>query len=205
MGPPSNNPLDGVDRLLIDGNNLLHALRQRDAGAVLPAAALVGRIRAVVPAAVAIELVFDGPSERGMRGTRVASGLIVRYGGRHTADDVLLSLVDEARAATGPAGADNILVVSDDRQLRYRLRERGAGTAGTHWLLGRLERRTLDSPATGNPRPPRDPHAARAAERNPATPDDERERTWRPGRGATVKRGNPKRPAHRRRRPPIHG
>jgi hypothetical protein len=206
---PSPNPLAGVDRLLVDGNNLLHSLRHRGAGPgegarpPLPAAALVGRLRAAVPAQVAIELVFDGPPDPGMRGTRVASGLIVRHAGRRSADQLLLALVEEARAVAGPSGADNILVVTDDRDLRIALTTRGARTARSHWLLGRLERRTLEAPATGNARPAGAGRAAaRDAANGKADPDDAERAGWRPGRGATMKRGNPRR---RRRRPPIHG
>jgi hypothetical protein len=182
MRKPSADPLAGTDRLLIDGSNLLHALRRDGAGA--PPAALIGRLRGVVPATVAIELVLDGQPEPGMYGARVASGLVVRHGGRRTGDDVLLRLVDEARE--GHAALDNILVVTDDRQLRVALGARGVRTAGTRWLLGRLERGRLSAPSTGNPR---GPAPARDAARGP---DDDRP-GWRPGRGATTKHGNPKR------------
>jgi len=183
---PSADPLAGTDRLLIDGSNLLHALRRDGAGA--PPAALIGRLRGVVPATVAIELVLDGPPEPGMYGARVASGLVVRHGGRRTGDDVLLRLVDEARDGRG--ALDNILVVTDDRQLRAALGARGVRTAGTRWLIGRLERGRLSAPSTGNARGPAPvPGGTGDAARDR---DDERP-GWRPGRGATTKHGNPKR------------
>jgi hypothetical protein len=182
MRKPSADPLAGTDRLLIDGSNLLHALRRDGAGA--PPAALIGRLRGVVPAGVGIELVLDGQPEPGMHGARVASGLVVRHGGRRTGDDVLLRLVDEASAADGGReAADNILVVTDDRQLRIALQARGVRTAGTRWLLGRLERGRLSAPSTGNARGPAPP---------PRDRDDDQP-GWRPGRGATTKHGNPKR------------
>jgi hypothetical protein len=188
---PARNPLDGVDRLLVDGNNMLHA-GHRPAGP-LPPTALIGRLRGVIPAAVGIELVFDGPPEPGLRGERIASGLIVRHGGRWSADQVLLSLVDQARATAGAGrGADNILVVTDDRELRVALNGRGARTAGSAWLLDRLARGTLRSPSTGNPRPPRDPRRPTTAETE-AEADDGGRPGWQPGRGATTKHGNPKR------------
>ena len=178
------DPLTGTDRLLIDGTNLLHAL-SRKLGAA-PQAALIGRLRAIVPASIGIELVFDGAPDPGMRGERVASGLIVRHAGRRSADEVLLSLVDETRAVAGAAATGALLVVSDDHALRASLRAKGARTAGSAWLLGRLERPKLSSPSVGNRRPP----ASRPTEeRDPAT-----ERPgWKPGRGATTKRGNPRR------------
>ncbi|MEX2011856.1 MAG: hypothetical protein WEF51_06455 [Chloroflexota bacterium] len=189
MRKPSADPLAGTDRLLIDGSNLLHALRRDGAGA--PPAALIGRLRGVVPAGVAIELVLDGQPEPGMYGARVASGLIVRHGGRRTGDDVLLRLVDEAHTAGGGRETvDNILVVTDDRQLRVALGARGVRTAGTRWLLGRLERGRLSAPSTGNARGPAP--ARRGSEEGSDGRDDDRP-GWRPGRGATAKHGNPKR------------
>lgn len=182
------DPLTGTDRLLIDGTNLLHALSRKPGAA--PQAALIGRLRAIVPASIGIELVFDGAPDRGMRGERVASGLIVRHAGRRSADEVLLSLVDETRAVAGAAATGALLVVSDDHALRASLRAKGARTAGSAWLLGRLERPKLSAPSVGNRRPP--PVSRPTEERDP---DVERP-GWNPGRGATTKRGNP-----RRRRP----
>ena len=43
-----------------------------------PPAALIGRLRAVIPAPIAIELVFDGPAEPGLRGERIARGAGMR-------------------------------------------------------------------------------------------------------------------------------
>ncbi len=178
------DPLTGTDRLLIDGTNLLHALSRKPGAA--PQAALIGRLRAIVPAAIGIELVVDGAPDRGMRGERVASGLIVRHAGQRSADEVLLSLVDETRAVSGAAATGAILVVSDDHALRASLRLKGARTAGAAWLLGRLERPKLSAPSVGNRRPP---VARPTEERDPAA-----ERPgWKPGRGATTKRGNPRR------------
>jgi hypothetical protein len=185
MAPP-RDPLIDTDRVLVDGSNLLHALTRR--GGPAPQAALIGRLRAAIPPTVGIELVFDGPPDPGMRDARIASGLIVRHAGRRSADEMLLGLVDQARGAAGAAGAAGVLVVTDDRELRSALHAKGARTAGTAWLLGRLERRASVAPSVGNRRPP-SPAPGQAAE------DDDR-RPWKPGRGATVKRGNP-----RRRRP----
>jgi hypothetical protein len=97
---------------------------------------------------------------------------------------VLIDLVDQARAAVGAAGAAGLLVVTDDRALRASVAARGARTAGTGWLLARLSRPSVSAPSVGNRRPPR----------MPSGPDANDDRTpWKPGRGATVKRGNPRR------------
>jgi hypothetical protein len=178
------DPLTGTDRLLIDGTNLLHAMSRKPGAA--PQAALIGRLRAIVPASVGIELVFDGVPDSGMRGERIASGLIVRHAGRRSADELLLSLVEETRATAGSAATGGLLVVSDDHALRASLRAKGARTAGSAWLLGRLDRPKLSAPSVGNRRPARGgPHDTGAAEH-----DGPR---WNPGRGATTKKGNPRR------------
>jgi predicted RNA-binding protein with PIN domain len=206
VSPSAANPLDGVDRLIVDGTNLLHALGRLPDGERLPQAALIGRLRAAVPAAVAIEIVFDGAPEPGLRGTRIAAGVLVRYGGRWSADRAIVGLVDEARTVAGSArGADNVLVVTDDRELRLAVRDRGAGTARAAWLLARLGRTRPSAPTTGAGRAPAGgarpvvgrPEIGRP---NPAEPDDDRP-GWRPGRGATAKKGNPRR-TRRSSRPP---
>lgn len=195
------NPLEGVSRLLVDGTNLLHALRRGAGADAAPPAALIGRLRGAIQPETQITLVFDGPPDRGTRGERIAAGVTVQYSGRYTADTILVTLVEDATmGAENPAQAgDSILVVTDDRDLRLALRRRGARTAGTQWLLGRLERPRLAAPSIGNARPPAPP---RIAQQQPgeATEDEATGRTsWRPGRGATAKTGNPKRQPRARR------
>jgi hypothetical protein len=192
MPSPDRDPLAATQRLLVDGTNLLHSL-SRGAGAA-PAAALIGRLRAIIPAHVTIELIFDGPPERGLRNERIAAGTVVRYGGARSADAVILTIVDDVRMLDGPDGTATLLIVTDDRDLKYGARMRGARTAGAAWLLGRLGSGRLASPSIGNPRPRRTGAAGDVGGR-PATGDgDETERVgWHPGRGATTKRGNPKR------------
>jgi hypothetical protein len=201
------NPLEGVTRLLVDGTNLLHALSRGPGPGHQPPAALIGRLRGAVPPETAITLVFDGPPDRGVRGERIAAGVTVQYSGRYSADTILVTLVEDATlGAHRPAEiADTILVVSDDRDLRLALRRRGARTAGAQWLLGRLARPRLAAPSIGNSRPPAPP---RIPQQRPgeATEDEASGRTsWTPGRGATVKKGNPKRQAKSGRPRAEHG
>lgn len=172
------NPLEGIERLLIDGSNLLHALRRGAPAA--PAATLIGRLRGVIELPVRIELLFDGPPDPGLYGARIASGLMIRYSGHVSADTMLARMVSEA---VDPA---RLLVVSDDIDLRHEITRRGARTAGTAWIIGRLDRSRLLSPSIGRPKPPPAPEPA-------ATDDAEPAPGWQPGRGATTKRGNPKR------------
>jgi hypothetical protein len=185
------NPLEGVTSLLVDGTNLLHALSRGPERQ--PPAALIGRLRGAIPAETKIVLVFDGPPEPGVRGERIAGGVTVQYSGRYTADTILVTLVEDATmgAASPAQSADAILVVTDDRDLRVALRRRGARTAGAQWLIGRIERPRLASPSVGNPRPPLPPRIPQPR------PGEETEESlqprWSPGRGATAKRGNPRR------------
>jgi hypothetical protein len=191
------DPLIATSTLVVDGSNLLHAIRR--GGTPLPPAALIGRLRAVIPAETAIELFLDGAPEPGMRRQRVAAGLTVRYAAPVSADAAILARLERL----DPVAADGILVVTDDRDLRHALERRGARTARTHWMLARLARVPLSAPATGNPRPRRGggtadgpagaPGGGRGASGGPGAGDEEDANRWRPGRGATAKRGNPKR------------
>jgi predicted RNA-binding protein with PIN domain len=196
MPQPDRDPLAATRRLLVDGTNLLHAL-SRTAGAA-PAAALIGRMRGAIPASTTIELVFDGPAERGLRNERIAAGVVVRYSGGRTADDVILTMIEDVRLLDGADGTATLLVVTDDRDLRHGSRLRGARTAGSAWLLGRLDSGRLSSPSVGNPRPARPVRSAPSGPAAAATSSDgdpaETDRPgWKPGRGATTKRGNPRR------------
>ena len=193
MAFPNRDPLADTERVLIDGNNVLHRIA-RTAGSA-PPAALVGRLRSRIPAGIAIELVFDGPPEGHLRGERVAAGTTVRYGGARSADAVILDSVEAVRRDGGPAATARLLVVTDDHDLRHGVRRRGGRTAGVAWLLGRLEVGAPTTASLANARPPRIRPAGELPGANDgASSDDDPERPgWRPGRGATTKRGNPKR------------
>ena len=196
--PPSRRvvPLDGTTRLLVDGTNLLY--RMGSPGAA-PPAAIIGRLRAAIPGTVTIDLVFDGVGH-GVFG-RVAQGMTVRYAGKRSADDVILDLTSEAAMEPGRTGAEHVLAVTNDRELRNRLDAKGARTASVQWLLGRLDLPTISSPAPGNRRPP-----SIGAGRGPEERGRRRRRDrpgWKPGRGATTKTG-PARKVARHKRHPRH-
>jgi hypothetical protein len=190
------DPLEGTARLFVDGTNLLHALgRARGGapaggaqaeGAPLPAAALVGRLRALVPAATAVTIVLDGMPAPGAIGRRVTSGVDVRYAGSRPAD---ILLHDLTRTTPNP---ELTLVVTDDAELGRALRALGARTAHASWLAGRLDRQRLVAPAAGRPRPPVVGRGAAGPDGDAADRESDT-RHWKPGRGATKKTGNPKR------------
>lgn len=192
------SPIDGVARLVIDGTNLLYRLG--GGGTAAPPAAIIGRLRAAIPATVSIDLVFDGAGH-GVSG-RLAQQLRVRYSGRHTGDHAILELADEAviAAGGGPAAGARVLVVTDDRELRFRLQARGVRTVPLVWLVGRLGRPVLAAPAVANRRPTLG--GGQPAREAGQGEEPERAR-WTPGRGATSKTG----PAHklaRHKRHPKH-
>ncbi len=154
---PSSDPLAGVERVFIDGSNLLFALgrganaeRAGAAGVALPApaSAIIGRLRAAFPPSVIVDLVFDGRATGGVHG-RLATGLRVSYSGFGSADRLIDEGVAAQLQADGPAGTWGILVVTDDRGLRELVRSKGARTAGTAWLAGRIGRVAEDTSRRG--------------------------------------------------------
>ena len=140
--------MTGVERVLVDGSNLAHALGRTQA-APRPAAGIIGAMRAAFPSGVRVEVVFDGIGQaaigRGGIGragspARAAENLFVQHAGRRTADRVIDEAVAAQLQADGPAGTWGILVVTDDRELRDLVQSKGARVAGTGWLAGRLSR-----------------------------------------------------------------
>jgi hypothetical protein len=194
--PDDRRVLDGIDRLVIDGTNVLHALSR--SATPVPATALVGRLRAVVPPGVAIVVVLDGSPEHGLVARRVASGVEVRYAGRATADEAITAMVERERGGFGTAG---LLVVTDDIELGQHVRRAGGRTVRNGWLIRRLERQRLSAPVSGKTTPgsigrPAPPAGGSGGAGQPAPhsgDDDSGAPRWSPGRGATRKRGNPRR------------
>jgi hypothetical protein len=191
--------LEGVTRLVVDGTNVLFALRRSPAP--LPAAALIGRLRSMVPPAVAITVVLDGSPEHGLVARQVASGVEVRYSGRFSADELIAHLVQERYRPE----ASGILVVTDDIELSGTVRRSGGRIVRNAWLIGRLERQRLLAPVAGRPglAPLPESSIGQAPTHSggphpnagPQTGGEESEGPrWSPGRGATRKRGN----GHRR-------
>ncbi|MGZ3587042.1 MAG: hypothetical protein ACXVAP_07320 [Candidatus Limnocylindrales bacterium] len=189
----------GLDELLIDGHNLLH----RISGSADPAArhSLLARLRASLPVGLRAVVVLDGPPDPGgPLAQRISPQLEVRHSGRRDADGLIVALVAER-----PYGARaRIAVVSDDRALRDRVRQIGGATRRLSWLTDgwHLERPSGARPggarSTGLARPTGPGRAglnAPPAVREDVTGDVPEREAWQPGRGATTKRGNPRRAA----------
>ncbi len=113
--------------LVLDGNNLMHRLPadSRDRRSVRSRALeLVRRQRATVT------VVFDGPPPPGFPVRESLGRVTVLYSGSRSADDLIVALIPPR-----PRAADWI-VVTDDRELARRVRERGAGTRPLRSWLG---------------------------------------------------------------------
>ncbi len=179
-GVPHPDPFLGADRFIVDGRNVLGAMRR--AGGDLPAQALIARLWTVVGTRTQIVVVFDGIRDGGAIVPERSSRLAVRWSRHESADDVIVRMVAEAPTGT--------LVATDDIELASRSRALGATTVRSRQLVERFARQHTAAPSVGAPRPPR-PSASRAAEAAGDNGPDRR--AWKPGRGATHKTGNPKR------------
>lgn len=189
------SPFDGVSLLIVDGNNLLH----RTAGGPGSSAArvLIPRLRAVMPVGMRVSIILDGMPDPGAPLHEHIGSVAISHAGRRSADDAIVEAVEQRMYDERPA----TIVVTDDRGLADRIKRLGALHRRIDWLqdaldLGRRGSRVPGSPPApiGRPgvRPP--PSPTRAATPADDAPMDELERApWSPGRGATKKRGNPRR------------
>jgi hypothetical protein len=196
--PDDRKVLEGVQRLVVDGTNVLFALRRSPTP--VPAAALIGRLRSIVPPGVSVILVLDGAPEHGLVSRHIASGVEIRYAGRLTADDLIVRLVEYEFAASN-AGT---LVVTDDIALTNTVRRAGGRTTRNGWLLDRLDRQRLSAPSSGRPSaqtpagPPPSIGRGGSGHSSPSAGAGGKDATpegpgWSPGRGATRKIGNGRR------------
>jgi hypothetical protein len=123
------SPLDGIELVLIDGNNLLH----RQSGGVGDAAlrGLIVDLQRRLPAGARATIVLDGhPAPGSPMQQRISSALEVRHAGSQSADDAILAAV----AAQPWAARGHTIVVTDDRALADRSRSAGALPRRLDWL-----------------------------------------------------------------------
>ena len=185
--PDDRRVLEGISRLIVDGTNFTHFLSR--SATPVPAVALIGRLRSVVPPGVAVMVVLDGSPEYGLVTRQVASGVEVRYAGREPADALISRLADDP----SPDRRAGTLVVTDDIELSGFVRKAGGRTVRNAWLVDRLGRQRLSAPAAGRPAPPTPSAGSVAAQGSASDSDDPDASRWSPGRGATRKRGNGRR------------
>jgi hypothetical protein len=183
----TRDTLDQVDLVLIDGDNLLHAVRgTRDEGGV---AWLLPRLRTWRPGDVHIIVALDGHAAPGeARRKRATRGIEFHHSGSRSADDMLIELL----SAQPYSGRSRTAVVTQDRGLQDRARRAGGTTRSVDWLVRQLGGGTAGAAGSetrpvsiGQGKPPKAPRATAGSE-------DQRD-GWQPGRGATRKRGNPRR------------
>lgn len=119
--------------VIVDGNNLLHSLpRAHRSRADVRSRAL----ELVRHEALEVVVVFDGPPPEGTPSTEHLGRVTVRYSAAVAADDVIIGMVPDGRAAS------QWVVVTDDRGLQTRARSKGAGVRTlAQWRGRRSERR----------------------------------------------------------------
>jgi hypothetical protein len=181
---------DEPSLLLVDGDNLLHHVRgARDEGGVAWLLPLLVRWR---PPHLRIVVTLDGhaaPGDAARR--RVAPGVEFLHAGSRSADDLIVELL----SAQPFSARDRTIIVTRDRDLLERARRAGGLTRSVAWLMRQLAEPGPVAPALpggavgiGQGRRGRPVATAPGSE-------DEVRRAWQPGRGATRKRGNPRRSA----------
>jgi predicted RNA-binding protein with PIN domain len=103
--------------VIIDGNNLLHSLPSQEQNRDSVRRRALDTVR---HGGMSLTVVFDGPPPVGSSDPEHLGRLTVRYSGGSSADDLILRLLPRSGRAT------EWVVVTDDRALRDRVRERGA-------------------------------------------------------------------------------
>jgi hypothetical protein len=193
---PRTGAPDDLHLLLVDGDNLLHAVRgSRDD---LGVAWLLPRLARWRPPGLRIVVALDGHAAPGEspRG-RVGSGIEFRHAGARSADDLIIELLVQ-QPFTERAGVG---VVTRDHGLAERVRRGGGLTRSLDWLVARLEDPASSTRGGAAPVAAGNIGQGRPVSREAAPGREDEERTpWKPGRGATRKRGNPRRDAKATRR-----
>lgn len=178
--------VDELDLLLIDGDNLLHGVRgSRDEGGV---AWLLPRLSGWRPAHLQVIVGLDGhpPPGEGSR-KRATRGIEFHHSRSRSADDMLIDLL----LAQPFAARSRSAVVTGDRGLQARAARAGGATRSIDWLMREVTARPgggsgRDKPVSiGQGKPPPPSTSSISADEEPPA--------WRPGRGATRKKGNPRR------------
>ena len=161
----------------------------RDEGGV---AWLLPRLSGWRPLHLRIVVGLDGHAAPGEASrTRATRGIEFHHSGRRKADDMLIDLLE----AQPYAQRSRTVVVTRDRTLQARAAKAGGASRSVDWLMGLVAggpRSRVSGPkpklvGIGQGKPPRKRHF------DPPGPGAEHGAAWEPGRGATRKKGNPKR------------
>src|SRR6187397_407643 len=104
----NGSALEGIEILLIDGNNLLH----RVSGSADPSAqrTVIPRLRGAIPPTIATVFMLDGHADSGVtRSEKIGRGFEIRHSGSASADDAIIRLVFDTPANE----RSGVTVVSD--------------------------------------------------------------------------------------------
>lgn len=134
--------------VIIDGNNLLHAMH---AHAPLPNVGRETLVRVIERWArgrgCAVSIVFDGPPPRGGMRAQLASKLVgVQFSAPVTADDVIVEMVNAAR------DPGRVCVVTSDKAIVHAARGRRCQCCGTKPFIDAMFRPDGSQRAPAGPR-----------------------------------------------------
>ena len=103
------------ERVIIDGNNLLHAMREHAPIAAVGRETMVRLIeRWSRNSGRSVTLVFDGPTPRGGFGKQLSpDALTVRFSAPATADDLIVAAIGEEKEPT------RLRIVTSDTAIRH--------------------------------------------------------------------------------------
>jgi len=150
-----------------------------------------------MPVGVRVSIVLDGMPDPGAPLHERIGSVDISHAGRRSADDAIVEAVERRIYDERPG----TIVVTDDRGLADRIKRLGALHRRIDWLQDALDLSRRGSRVAGVPPAPigragirLPPSSATASARAEGAPVDEPDRApWSPGRGATKKRGNPRR------------
>jgi len=123
--------------IILDGNNLLHRMPRADRSR---SAVRMQVLEITRRESMSVTVVFDGPPPAGVPAKEALGNVTVIYAGQRTADDVIFSLLP-----SGPA-AKQWSVVTDDRGLAIRVKDRGAKVRRLAEWQGRPRQKTPARP-----------------------------------------------------------
>lgn len=151
-----------VSELLIDGNNLLYAVRALGPPGGVGRAGLLRAVeRWAEGRSESVTLVFDGSAPRGGQARTLRSERVtVEFSQAVTADDVLIDLMEEARSPRA------IRVVTDDGMIRKNAQLHGCQEMSTSAFVEELfPGKEAPAPAPPTPTPPEKPDEVSPQER----------------------------------------
>ena len=104
-----------VEHVIIDGNNLLHTLREHAPIAAVGRETMVRLIeRWEKTSGCEVTLIFDGPAPRGGLNKQLSpEGLRVRFSAPATADDLIVAMIRDEKDPT------RLRVVTSDKAIRH--------------------------------------------------------------------------------------